>query len=118
MLVTMTGAVAAAFAGRTVAGQSRGGGQQPMPSPNAPANQNAPVGLDGADIPVHNGDRPLAPVTWLEIRSDAQKLLEMATDFKAQVDRTNLSATLPLSLIKEAHRIEKLAKQIQQRMKR
>jgi hypothetical protein len=122
MLVTMTGAVAAAFAGRTVAGQVTGGTRtaspQPMPSPNAPANENVPAGLDGADIPVRNGDRPMAPVTWLEIRSDAQKLLQLAVDFKNQVDRTNLAATLPLPLIKEAHRIEKLAKQIQQQMKR
>jgi hypothetical protein len=88
-----------------------------MPSPNAPANQNVPAGLDGSEIPVRNGGRPIPPVTWMEIRTDAQKLLAMATDFKAKVDRTNLAATLPLPLIQEAHKIEKLAKKIQDRMK-
>jgi hypothetical protein len=118
MMVAMTGAVAAALAERTVAGQSRSASPQPMQSPNAPANQNYPAGLDGSEIPVRNGGRPILPATWMEIRSDAQKLLAMATDFKAQVDHTNLSATLPLSLIQEARKIEKLAKQIQDRMKR
>lgn len=117
MMVAMTGAVATALARRTVAGQ-RTASPQPMASPNAPANQNYPTGLDGSDIPVRNGGRPIPPVTWMEIRSDAQKLLAMATDFKGQVDHTNLSATLSLPLIQEAHRIEKLAKQIQDRMKR
>lgn len=116
-IVSMTSALAAALSSRNIFGQNRVT-PQPMPSPNAPANENVPTGLDGSDIPVRNGSRPIPPVTWLEIKSDAQKLLAMATDFKAQVDRTNLSATLPLSLIQEAHKIEKLAKQIQDRMKR
>jgi hypothetical protein len=89
-----------------------------MPSPNAPANENVPTGLDGSDIPMRNGGHQIPPVTWMEIRSDAQKLLAMASDFKAQVDHINLSATLSLPLIQEAHKIEKLAKQIQDRMKR
>lgn len=118
MIAAMTGAVAAALAGRTVVGQSRSASPQPMPSPNAPANENVPAGLDGSEIPVRNGGRPIPPVTWMEIRSDAQKLLAMATDFNSQVDHTNLTATLPLALIQDAHKIEKLAKQIQDRMKR
>lgn len=122
MLVTMTGAVAAVFANRPLSAagfrQVRTATPQPLQSPNAPANQNVPAGLDGADIPVRNGTRALPPVTWLEIKSSAQKLLAMATDFKTQVDRTNLSASLPLALIEEAHRIEKLAKKIQEQMKR
>ena len=116
IIVWMTGALAAALSFRNTYGQVRPS-PQPLPSPNAPANQNVPTGIDGSDIPVRSGGRTIPPVTWLEIKSDAQKLLAMATDFKAQVDRTNLSATLSLPLIQEAHRIEKLAKQIQSRMK-
>lgn len=113
MMATLTGAVAAAVT-RPLLGQVS---PQPLPSPNAPANQNAPVGLDGADIPVRNSGLGIQPATWMEIKSDAQKLLTMATDFKTQVDGTNLSSTLPLALIQQAHHIEKLAKQIQDRMK-
>lgn len=87
-----------------------------MPSPNAPANENVPAGLDGSNIPWAHG-KQILPATWLEIKSDASKLLEMATDFKQRVDRTNLAATLSLPLVKEAHRIEKLAKKIEGRLK-
>lgn len=116
MIMTMTSALAAAFATRTLSGQ-RSATPQPMPSPNAPLNQNVPAGLDGADIPVSNGRRIVPPATWGEIKADAQKLLDMATDFKKRVDQTNLGATMPLPLIQEARRIEKLAKKIQRRMK-
>jgi hypothetical protein len=120
MIVTMTGAVAAALAPGRISAQanSQSHGEQPMSSPNAPKNQNAPVGLDGSEIPVHSGGRQLAPVTWVEIKSEAQKILDIATDFKWQVDRANLAATLPLLLIQEAHTLEKMAKQIQDHMKR
>jgi hypothetical protein len=116
VMATMTGAVAAVIAEHPLCGQ-RTASPQPMPSPNAPANENVPTGLDGAEIPVRNGGPGIAPATWLEIKSDAQKLLAMAADFKTQVDRTNLASTLPLTLLQDAHRIEKLAKKIQERMK-
>lgn len=123
MIVTMTGAVAAALATRPVSAhangyQARPAPPQPLQSANAPLNQNAPVGLDGSGIPVRNGERQLPPVTWVQIKSEAQKILDIATDFKWQVDRANLTATLPLLLIQEAHSLEKLAKQIQDHMKR
>ena len=112
IIVTLAGAIAAELMAR---GQRT---PQPMPSPNAPRNENVPAGLDGADIPVKNGETVIPPATWMEIKSEAQKLLEMTTDFKKRVDRTNLSATLALPLVKEAHEIEKLAKKIQKQMKR
>jgi hypothetical protein len=90
---------------------------QPLPSPNAPMNQNVPGGLDGAGL-AHQSQQPtISPLVWNEIKSDSDKLLQMATDFKAKVDQTNVSATLSLPLMKEAHQIEKMAKQIQQRMR-
>jgi hypothetical protein len=123
MIVTMTGAAAAALTARPLSAHSNGyqarpAPPQPLPSANAPLNQNVPVGLDGSGIPVRNGERQLPPVTWAQIKSEAQKILDIATDFKWQVDRANLAATLPLLLIQEAHSLEKLAKQIQDHMKR
>jgi hypothetical protein len=122
MIVTMTSTVAVALAMRptsahSIVQQAGRATPQPMPSPNAPTNTNAPVGLDGSDIPVTGGGRQLPPATWAEVKSDAQKLLDLTTDFKWQVNRANLAATLPLLLIQEAHSIEKLAKQVQERMK-
>jgi hypothetical protein len=90
---------------------------QPLPSPNAPKDQNVPGGLDGSGLAHQSGQSTINPLTWSAIKSDADKLLQMATDLKAKVEQTNLSATLPLPLIKEAHEIEKMAKQIQSRMR-
>lgn len=90
---------------------------QPLPSPNAPQNQNAPAGLDGAGLIHQPGQPTVTPLAWAEIKSDSDKLLQMATDFKAKVDETNLTATLSLSLMKQAHQIEKMAKEIQSRMR-
>lgn len=119
MMITLSGALAALWAPRAanaIPGQNTPA--QPMASPNAPPNENVPVGLDGANIPVNNGERTLPAATWIDIQTDAKKLLDMATDFNTQVNKTNLSSTLPIALLQEAHKIEKLAKQIQDRMKR
>jgi hypothetical protein len=119
MLLTMSGAVAAVLASRPPSANSIAAQMtpQPLPSPNAPANENVPAGLDGANIPVRGAGRPIPPATWMEIKSDAQKLYQMAASFATQVDNTNLTSTFPLSLLKDAHNIEKMAKHIRDRMK-
>jgi hypothetical protein len=116
LLVAITAAAAGALTTRT--GFSLQMSPQPMPSPNAPRNQNVPGGLDNAGVAQGNRQSgTLNPVSWGAVQKDAEKLLQMAGEFKDQVNQTNLSSTLPLNLLKEAHQIEKLAKQIQDRMK-
>jgi hypothetical protein len=39
----------------------------------------------------------------------------MATELKQQVESTNLNSTLPVSIIKQAKQIEKIAKEIRER---
>lgn len=85
-MMMASSALAAVFATRTLFGQMT---PQPLPSPNAPRNQNVPAGLDGAEIPVRNGQRVIPPASWMEIQSDAQKLLDLATDFKKRVDQSS-----------------------------
>ncbi len=48
--------------------------------------------------------------------ADTDKLLALATDLKAQVDKTNKD-TLSLEVIKKADEIEKLAHSVKERMK-
>lgn len=90
---------------------------QPLPSPNAPADQNVPGGLDGSQLAHQSRPSTISPLMWSQIKKDSDSLLQLATDLKAKIDQTNLSATLSLPLIKEAHEIEKMAKQIQSRMR-
>lgn len=114
LLAAIAGIAAGAIASRSAfAGQH----PQPLPSPNAPQNQNAPAGLDRAGVEAGQQKSKITPLGWSQIKADTDKLFQMTSDFKDHVEQTNLASTLPLPLIKEAHQIEKLAKHIQEQMK-
>jgi nitric oxide reductase activation protein len=51
-----------------------------------------------------------------DIRKDTEKLLELATELKQAVDKSNKD-TLSLDVVKKADEIEKLAKQVKNKMK-
>ncbi len=51
-----------------------------------------------------------------EIKQDTEKLLELATELKQYVDRTNENV-LSLDVVKKAEEIEKLAKSVKSKMK-
>lgn len=50
------------------------------------------------------------------IRKDTDKLLKLATELKQYVDKTNEN-TLSMDVVKKAAEIEKLAKEVKERMK-
>ena len=91
---------------------------QPRQSPNAPANQNVPQGLDGRPLAVETGKQEVDRQNQQEIRLEVQRLYAMATELKDEMDKTNANAVLSLSVVKRAQDIEKLAKQIKDRAKR
>jgi hypothetical protein len=84
---------------------------QPLPSPNAP-NQNFPPGLDGPDNPPALGNKAVDPRKQQEIREDVQKLFELASELREQTAKSDLNSMLPVSMVKKAQQIEKLAKHI------
>jgi hypothetical protein len=51
------------------------------------------------------------------IKSDTEKLYKLASELKAQVEKTDSTTILSLDLVKKAEEIEKLAKQIKERAK-
>ncbi len=51
-----------------------------------------------------------------DIRKDTEKLLELATELKHYVDKSNEN-TLSLEVIRKADQIEKLAKSVKEKMK-
>jgi hypothetical protein len=51
-----------------------------------------------------------------EIKKDSEKLLELATELKQSVDKSNEN-TMSLDVIKKAEQIEKLAKSVKEKMK-
>ena len=89
---------------------------QPMASPNAPRNQNAPAGMDGPDI-IHPDKAPGNPLLQQQIASYVQQLYKLATELKEESERTNMNSTFSLTFVKKAQQIEKLAKQIKEKSK-
>jgi hypothetical protein len=84
-----------------------------------PAREPRPY-PDGRDhgIPP-NADDPGAPKrkvverqNQIQIREDVAKLYEIASELKGEVERTDASSILSVSLVKKAQQIEKLAKEI------
>jgi hypothetical protein len=51
-----------------------------------------------------------------DLKKDTEKLLEMATELKQYVDKSNEN-TLSMDVIKKADQIEKLAKSVKEKMK-
>ena len=123
LLLTFVGA-AGALALRPVLAAPQGAGAhptpqppQPRPSPNAP-DSHVPYGLkDGPQAATGPDQKAIERAGQQELRSDVSKLYEMVADLKEQVEKTDATSTLSLSVVKKAQQIEKLAKQIKERAK-
>ncbi len=87
---------------------------QPRPSPNAP-DQNNPSGLDGPQatktVPV------VPPVNAKEIRDEVEKMYVLISDLKKEVETTDVSTMLSVSVVDKAKQIEKLAKHVKDQAK-
>jgi hypothetical protein len=89
---------------------------QPMPSPNAPANQNVPGGMNGPQVSSSDKAAP-NPLNREQIAAMVQQLYKLASELKNEVETTNLAAVFPVTFVKKAQEIEKLAKQIKDKTK-
>jgi c-di-AMP phosphodiesterase-like protein len=52
-----------------------------------------------------------------EIKADVEKLYELIGELKEEVERSDANSTLSVGVVKKAHQIEKLAKQVKDRAK-
>jgi hypothetical protein len=116
LLRTMMGAVGVLAVGRLPRGEAQKT-PQPMPSPNAPSNQNAPAGLDAPEIVRPRQPQLTAPPNQAEILAWVEQLYKMTVELKDEAEHTNLAAVFPVSFVKKAQQIEKLAKQIKDHAK-
>ena len=114
-LLTIVAGVAGVLAAAPVLGSALAvqHSPQPIPSPNAP-NQNFPPGLDGPDQRPSSDKKSIDPKKQEEIKTDIQKLYELASELREQAGKADLNSTLPVSVVKKAQQIEKLAKQIKE----
>jgi hypothetical protein len=119
MLKTITGAAGVIVMGTWAYSEARGlqkGPPNPLPSPNAPSNQNIPAGMDGPDI-IHPSKAAPNPLNQEQIAASVEQLYKLASELKAEVEHTNLTTTFSLDFVKKAQQIEKLAKQIKEKAK-
>ena len=85
------------------------------PSPSAP-DPHFPHRIGDPD-PVGPDQKAIDKQTQAEIKAEVQKLSELVGELKEQVDKSDATSTLSLSVVKKAQQIEKLAKQIKDRAK-
>ena len=88
----------------------------PRPSPNAP-DPNFPHRIGDPEPTVGSSTKAIDKQNQAEIRLEVQKLSDLVAELKEQVDKSDASSTLSLSVVKKAQQIEKLAKQIKDRAK-
>lgn len=85
------------------------GGQQPQePRPT----------MDDPDVvPMKSPTKAMLEANEKDIKKNIEKLYQLATDLKTEVEKTDSSQILSLALVKKADEIEKLAHDIKNRAK-
>jgi hypothetical protein len=90
---------------------------RPQQAPVIPQDKK-PVqeaGPEGPTLP--SADKRLLEGNEKDIKKKVERLYELATELKAEVDKTDSSKVLSLNLMKKAEEVEKLAREIKNRSK-
>jgi methionyl-tRNA synthetase len=93
--------------------------QQQFPNPTQ--SQDSRMGGDREKDPLeekmeHQREKAMNKQRQLQLQKDTDHLLELATQLKEYVDKSN-EHTLSLDVVKKADEIEKLAKSVKDKMK-
>jgi hypothetical protein len=89
----------------------------PPEPPNYPGQTQPARNEDAWEVQQHKSmEKKYNLQRQQDIQKDTEKLLELATELKQAVDKSNEN-TLSLDVIKKAEQIEKLAKQVKDKMK-
>jgi hypothetical protein len=86
--------------------------QAPAPRAKVYPNGRDPNANIGIEDPSRLDAKAIARANQIEIRTDIAKLYEMVSDLKGEIEKTDATATLSISVVKKAQQIEKLAKHI------
>jgi hypothetical protein len=88
--------------------------QNPVPPPRLPRGDEKPPGPPDSSAP---STKTLLEQNQKNIKKDIEKLYQLVTQLKTEVEKTDSTAVLSVPLVKKAEEIEKLAKQIKERAK-
>lgn len=87
---------------------SRGGRRR------ADGSDDASNGPNGANFPP-NSSKAMLEEHQKNIKKDVEKLYDLASQLKTEVEKTDSTTVLSLAMLKKAEEIEKLARQIKDR---
>jgi peptidoglycan hydrolase CwlO-like protein len=110
---TLLRTIAGVLAGLSMAGSIHG--QNPFPKSTSPMHPS-----EDEPNPLPNGKSPTKirlEENQKNIRKDIEKLFDLASQLKQQVDKTDATEVLSLAMLKKADEIERLARQIKERAK-
>ncbi len=95
---------------KDLAGQARPKSHPPTSDPTQdPENTDA--------VPAKSPTKAILESNEKDIKKNIEKLYQLVTDLKAEVEKTDSSQVLSLGLVKKAEEIEKLARDIKTRAK-
>jgi DNA-binding transcriptional regulator GbsR (MarR family) len=89
--------------------------QSPVPPPPLPRRE--PGDREDPASPPPGAKKAVLEQNQKDIKKDVEKLYELASELKTEVDKTDATAVLSLAMVKKAEEIEKLAKQIKDHAK-
>jgi hypothetical protein len=88
-------------------------GQDPYP----PSRRPVRPGEDDPNLPEKPSSKAVLEENQKDIKKNVEKLFDLASQLKEQVEKTDSTTTLSLTLVKKAEEIERLARQIKERAK-
>jgi hypothetical protein len=94
----------------SLSAQSRPQGQPPR-QPGDPNGDDPP----GSALPTKSPTKAMLEANEKDIKKNIEKLFQLATDLKDEVEKTDSSQVLSVGLLKKADEIEKLAHDIKTR---
>jgi hypothetical protein len=95
----------------SLSGQAKPSGR---PLPSDPSN---PDSDDHGASPEKSPTKAMLEANEKDIKKNIERLYQLATDLKTEVEKTDSSQVLSLALVKKAEEIEKLAHDIKMRAK-
>jgi hypothetical protein len=94
-------------------------GQAPTPNPaqEPRGGQQEPIGPGAEGPPLPNAEKRILEDNDKDMKKKVERLYQLASELKEQVDKTDSTKVLSLNLMKKAEEIEKLARDIKNRSK-
>jgi hypothetical protein len=100
-----------------VAGIARGQTPRQETPPVIPPDRRPGQEPESGDNPFPDRDKKMLEANDKEIKKKVDRLYELASELKTEMDKTDSSKVLNMNLVKKTEEIEKLAREIRNRSK-